>query len=95
MLDVFPCGCLQDEVMPDGTRVIIKGSRQAPGRVTVLSDSGEVLLDDYIEVSEVIVDYLTRYDPCAMQCQLVALSGQCMVCLCFPTQVQRPGACGS
>ena len=51
----------QDEVLPDGTRVVQKGSRQAPGRVTVLSDSGEVLMDDYVEVSEVIVDYLTRW----------------------------------
>ena len=55
------CAPSQDEVLPDGTRVVQKGSRQAPGRVTVLSDSGEVLMDDYVEVSEVIVDYLTRW----------------------------------
>jgi hypothetical protein len=50
----------EDEVLPDGTRVILKSSRQAPGRVTVISDSGAILMDDYVEVPETIVDYLTR-----------------------------------
>jgi hypothetical protein len=51
----------EDEVLPDGTRVIVKSSRQAPGRVTVISDSGTILMDDYVEVPEPIVDYLTRW----------------------------------
>lgn len=46
--------------MPDGSRVVIRGSRQAPGRVTVIAATGEVLMDEYIQVSEVIVDHLTR-----------------------------------
>lgn len=52
--------------MPDGTRVVLKGSRQAPGRVTVVSEKGETLMDDYIEVSEVVVDYLTRWAGCVL-----------------------------
>ena len=50
-----------DEILPDGQRIVHKSSRQAPGRVSVVSADGEVLLDEYIEVTEPIVDYLTRF----------------------------------
>ncbi len=38
-----------------------KSSRQAPGRVSVVTADAEVLLDEYMEVTEPVVDYLTRF----------------------------------
>ena len=55
------CLCPQDEILADGSRVIHKSSRQAPGRVSVIASDGELVLDEYIEVTEPIVDYLTRF----------------------------------
>lgn len=51
----------QDEILADGSRIVHKVSRQAPGRVSIISGDEEVLLDEYIEVTEHIVDYLTRF----------------------------------
>lgn len=52
---------MQDEILADGSRIVHKVSRQAPGRVSIISGDEEVLLDEYIEVTEHIVDYLTRF----------------------------------
>ncbi len=63
----WPCCCCdpprlaQDEILADGSRIVHKVSRQAPGRVSIISGDEEVLLDEYIEVTEHIVDYLTRF----------------------------------
>ncbi len=59
-MPVSPCAA-QDEILPDGSRIVHKASRQAPGRVSVIAGDGELVLDEYIEVSEPIVDYLTRF----------------------------------
>ncbi len=51
-------------VKTDGTRVVLKESRQALARVSVISTKEnyqQVLIDDYILQTEPVVDYLTRF----------------------------------
>lgn len=81
----------EDEVLPDGTRVVVKSSRQAPGRVTVITDSGDILMDEYVEVPEPVVDFLTRYCnliDCCVSVVVVVLWMAVCVWLCV-LQVQR------
>lgn len=49
------------ELLPDGSRVVHRQSRLAPGRVSCLTESGDVLFDDFVYVAEPVVDHLTRF----------------------------------
>ncbi len=53
------------ETQEDGQQVIIKPTRRALARVSVLRGQGSMagvpFIDDYIVTTEPVVDYLTRY----------------------------------
>eukprot|EP00455_Lapot_gusevi_P014051 TRINITY_DN1695_c0_g1_i4.p1 TRINITY_DN1695_c0_g1~~TRINITY_DN1695_c0_g1_i4.p1 ORF type:complete len:325 (-),score=73.20 TRINITY_DN1695_c0_g1_i4:69-1043(-) len=62
----FVCVEKEENEMRDGRRVLIKPARLTLARVSVVRGDradkmGEVLLDDYIRMSEPVVDYLTKY----------------------------------
>lgn len=45
----------------DGRQVVVRPARLAPARVSVVRSDGSVVFDDWIRVTEPIVDYLTRF----------------------------------
>jgi hypothetical protein len=55
----------ESEVRSDGTRVIIRPSKMALARVSIIRGNGSLegtpFIDDYISISEPVVDYLTEF----------------------------------
>ena len=51
----------RSELSSSGHRVVSDEGRQVLARISLLSEDGKVILDDYILPSEPIVDYVTRF----------------------------------
>lgn len=54
-------GAEETELRSDGSKIIINPCHFSLARVSLLRDTGEPFMDDYIVTFERIVDYLTRY----------------------------------
>ena len=51
----------ESHISKDGRKVVDKDSTLALGRVSCLRSNGDAFIDDYIQKSEPILDYLTRF----------------------------------
>lgn len=51
----------ETEIRSDGTKVVLAPKNLCLARVTLLDESGDPFINDYIAINESIVDYLTAY----------------------------------
>ncbi|KZV71779.1 hypothetical protein PENSPDRAFT_577089 [Peniophora sp. CONT] len=49
------------EFRSDGTRTVLRPARLGLARVSVLRENGTAFIDDHVQTSEAVVDYLTEY----------------------------------